>query len=107
MGVIIILWYVMPCFQVTWGMSAERKRRRLRINPGALQLAKSRSLGRLRRKGRKRERDKGAKGRSSVSKAAVGHTRHESSELTTRFCNRNGSGDRDGRGFSAVLGIEL
>lgn len=77
LGVIIILWYVMPRFQMTRGMNAERKKRRLRINPGALQLAKSRSLGRLRRKGRKRERDKGTKGRSSVSKAAVGHTRHE------------------------------
>ena len=42
LGVVILSWYVMPYCQRTWRMSAERKKRGLRIGPAALQLAKSR-----------------------------------------------------------------
>lgn len=61
LGVVVLSWHVMLCCQMTWRRSADREKRGSRIGRGALQLAKSRRWGRLRRKGRKKER--GQRGR--------------------------------------------
>lgn len=74
LGVIMVEWCVPPCGQMTWDGEREREERGLRIDPGALQLAKIQKMRKTETE-RQEERERVRKRKQSpVSNPAVGHT---------------------------------